>query len=147
MTTHESRSAAAGYHKQLPVIHPANAPYWEALKRHELRLQRCNECSTLRFPVSPVCYACMSTAEPTWELLSGKGTLTSWIVVERATGNPAWSEDVPYVVACVDLDEGPRLTTNIVEADPFGLTSHMRVEVVFDDVTPEVTLAKFRPIS
>ncbi len=145
MTTHDSHPSTA-YKKQLPVIHPANAPYWESLKRHELRLQRCNECSTLRFPVSPVCYQCMSTTEPTWELLSGKGTLTSWIVVERATGNPAWSEDVPYVVACVDLDEGPRLTTNIVEADPFALTSRMRVEVVFDDVTPDVTLAKFRPI-
>jgi uncharacterized OB-fold protein len=145
MTTHEA--SASGYQKQLPVIHPANAGYWAALKNHELRLQRCNECGTLRYPASPVCYQCMSTAEATWEKLSGRGTLTSWIVVERATGNPAWSEDVPYVVAYVDLDEGPRLTTNIVEADPYALAAGMRVEVVFDDVTPEVTLAKFRPAS
>jgi uncharacterized OB-fold protein len=147
VTTDEHTSTPGAYKKQLPMIHPANAPYWAALKNHELRMQRCKECGTLRYPVSPVCYQCMSTNEPDWELLSGKGTLTSWIVVERATGNPAWSEDVPYVVAYVDLDEGPRLTTNIVETDPFALTAGLRVEVVFDDVTPEVTLAKFRPIA
>ena len=135
------------YKKALPLIHPANEPYWTSLKAHELRLQRCNECNTLRYPVSPVCYQCMSTAEPTWETLSGKATLTSWIVVERATGDAAWSEDVPYVVAYVDLDEGPRLTTNIVETELYALKTGMRMEVVFDDVTPEVTLAKFRPIA
>ena len=146
MTTHESAPAST-YKKPLPAIHPENAPYWAALKEHELRLQRCRQCATLRYPASPVCYGCMSTAEPAWEQLSGKGTLGAWIVVERATGNPAWSEEVPYVVAYVDLDEGPRLPTNIVGVDPYALKTGMRVEVVFDDVTPEVTLAKFQPAS
>ncbi len=139
-------SPAETYSKPLPVIHPDNEPYWTALKNHELRLQRCTDCGTLRYPVSPVCHNCLSEAAD-WEQLSGKGTLRSWIVVEAATGNPAWSEDVPYVVALVDLDEGPRLTTNIVEIDPDALEYGQPLEIVFDDVTAEVTLAKFRPAS
>ena len=82
-----------------------------------------------------------------WDRLSGRGTLGSWIVIERATANPVWSEDVPYIVAQVELEEGPRLTTNIVEAEASALRVGMPVEIVFDDVTPEVTLAKFRPAS
>lgn len=132
------------YKKPLPVVHPDNEGYWQSLKNHELRLQRCTDCGILRYPVSPVCWKCLSEAHE-WQKLSGKGTLRSWIVVEAATGNPAWSEDIPYVVALVDLEEGPRLTTNIVQADPYSLTYGMPVEIVFDDVTPEVTLAKFKP--
>ena len=82
-----------------------------------------------------------------WDRFSGRGTLGSWIVIERATGNPVWSEDVPYIVAQVELEEGPRLTTNIVEAEASALRVGMPVQIVFDDVTPEVTLAKFLPAS
>ena len=65
MTTHDGHEASSSpYKKQLPIIHPENAPYWESLKKHELRLQRCTECATLRYPVSPVCYQCMSTKPP-----------------------------------------------------------------------------------
>ena len=133
------------YKLPLPVVHPDNEPYWTALKNHEIKMQRCNDCNTLRYPVSPVCHKCLSEAA-TWEKLSGKGTLRSWIVVEAATGNPAWSEDIPYVVALVDLAEGTRLTTNIVETDPYKLEYGQPVEIVYDDVTPEVTLAKFKPV-
>jgi len=132
------------YKKPLPMIHPDNEPYWAALKQHELRMQRCQECGTLRYPVSPVCHKCLSD-QVDWEQLSGKGTLGTWIVVEQATGNPAWQEDVPYVVALVNLAEGPRLTSNVVGIDPDKLRYGMPLEVVFDEVTPEVTLAKFRP--
>ena len=79
--------------------------------------------------------------------MSGRAALGTWIVVERATGNAAWQEVAPYVVALVNLDEGPRLTTNIVGIDPEDLHYGMRLEIVFDDVTPEITLAKFRPAS
>ena len=138
---------AQPYRQPLPVVHPDNAEYWGALKNHELRLQRCQDCQTLRFPVSPVCHRCLSY-KADWELLSGKGTLASWIVVEQATGNRAWQEVVPYVVALVNLAEGPRLTTNIVGLDhaQFDTLKYgMPLEIVFDDVTPEITLAKFRP--
>jgi uncharacterized OB-fold protein len=133
----------APYALPLPAVHPDNAPYWEALKEHELRMQRCEACDTLRFPVSPVCHNCLSDRAE-WELLSGKGTLGTWIIVERATGDPAWQEVAPYIVALVNLEEGPRLTTNIVDIDPEELSYGMALEIFFDDVTPEITLAKFR---
>ncbi len=136
----------AAYALPLPVVHPDNAPYWAALREHELRLQRCEDCAVLRFPVSPVCYSCLSDRAE-WEPMSGRAALGTWIVVERATGNAAWQEVAPYVVALVNLDEGPRLTTNIVGIDPEDLHYGMRLEIVFDDVTPEITLAKFRPAS
>ena len=109
-------------------------------------MQRCQDCGILRYPVSPVCHGCLS-GRAEWEQLSGNGTLGTWIVVEQATGNPAWQDEVPYVVALVNLKEGPRLTTNIVSIDPGELKYGMPLEIAFDDVTPEVTLAKFRPAS
>ncbi|MEX2445759.1 MAG: Zn-ribbon domain-containing OB-fold protein [Dehalococcoidia bacterium] len=132
------------YKKPLPVVHPDNEPYWTALKAHELRMQRCTDCNTLRYPVSPVCWKCLSEGVE-WEQLSGRGTLGTWIVVEQVTGNPAWSEDVPFIVALVNLEEGPRLTTNIVGIEPDQLAYGMPLEIVFDDVTAEITLAKFKP--
>ena len=135
---------ARPYKQPLPVVHPDNAGFWAALKSHELRLQRCRDCKTLRYPVSPVCYNCLSY-EADWERLSGKATLGSWIVVEQATGNPAWQEVVPYVVALVNLAEGPRLTTNIIGIDADKLKYGTPLEIVYHDVTPEITLAKFRP--
>ena len=143
--TNDANETSA-YAKQLPLIHPENEPYWASLRAHELRMQRCSDCGTLRYPISPVCYSCFSD-HAEWDLLSGRGTLGSWIIIERATGNPVWSEDVPYIVAQVELEEGTRLTTNIVEAGASALRVGMPVEIVFDDVTPEVTLAKFRPTS
>ena len=135
------------YKLPLPVVHPDNAGFWAALKEHELRLQRCTDCNTLRYPVSPVCHACLSY-EAEWTRLSGKGTLGSWIIVEQATGNPAWQAAVPYVVALVNLAEGPRMTCNVVglEYEQYDQWKYgMPLEVVFDDVTPEITLPKFRP--
>ena len=138
---------AKPYKQPLPVVHPDNAGFWAALKNHELRLQRCTACQTLRYPVSPVCHNCLSY-EHEWELLSGRGTLGSWIIVEQATGNPAWQEVVPYVVALVNLEEGPRITSNVVgleHAQFDQLKYGMPLTIVFDDVTPEITLPKFRP--
>ena len=132
------------YRKPLPVIHPESEPFWTALKERQFKLQRCLDCGTLRYPIGPVCYKCFSGSGE-WTAVSGRATLVSWIVVEQATGNNAWQEDVPYVVAFVKLAEGPQMTTNIVECDPFGLEVGIPLEIVFDDVTPEVTLPKFRP--
>ena len=134
------------YKKPLPLIHPDNEPYWTALREHTLRMQRCTDCHTLRFPVSPICHQCLSEGVE-WEQLSGRGTLGTWIVVEQVTGNPAWSEDVPFVVALVNLEEGPRMTSNVVDVDPDTLHFGMPLELVFDDVTEEITLPKFRPAS
>ena len=134
------------YDKPLPIIHPDSKPYWDSLKAHEMKMQKCLDCGTVRYPVSPVCYKCFS-GRYEWTKLSGRGKVSAWIVVVRATRNAAWDKDVPYNVALVDLDEGPRLTTNIVQVKNEEIYKGMVVEVVYDDVTPEVTLAKFKPVA
>jgi uncharacterized OB-fold protein len=76
---------------------------------------------------------------------SGRGTVYSWIVVERPIPAEVYGDDVPYVVALIELDEGVRLPSNLIDCAPAEITGGLAVEVVFDDVTPEVTLPKFRP--
>ncbi len=137
-------SVGETYRLPLPIVHPENEGYWSSLRRHQISLQRCSDCGTIRYPVSPVCHQCFGERYR-WRPLSGDGRLTSWVIVERATGNPAWSEVVPYAVGQVDLAEGPRLITNIINAEFDSLYQGMPVEIVYDDVTPEITLAKFQP--
>jgi uncharacterized OB-fold protein len=79
-----------------------------------------------------------------WVRASGKGTVHSFTVTYQNQA-PGFREELPYVLAVVELAEGPRLMTNVVECAPDAVRIGMAVEVVFDDVTPEVTLAKFRP--
>ena len=140
MTTHETTQK---YERPLPVIHPDNKPYWDSLKGHQIKMQKC-ECGTIRFPVSPVCYKCFS-GKYEWVPLSGKGKVSAWVIIVQATGNPAWQKDCPFNVALVDLQEGPRLTTNVVQVKNEDIYKGMPVEISYDDVTPEVTLAKFKP--
>ncbi|HZP46851.1 MAG TPA: OB-fold domain-containing protein [Candidatus Binataceae bacterium] len=135
--------AEPSYQKPLPAVTSLNQPFWEALRRRELRLQRCTRCSRVWFPPSPLCPRCWSR-EYAWERLSGRGRVNSWVVFHQAYFK-SYENDVPYNVAEVELAEGPRLLTNLVEVANDQIRAGMAVEVVFDDVTPEITLAKFRP--
>jgi uncharacterized OB-fold protein len=134
--------AANTYLKPLPRINRLSRPFWNAAKRHELVLQRCTDCQRYRFPPSERCASCLSNATA-WVRASGRGRIWSWIRMWQPYF-PAFEADRPYVVAYVELDEGPRLMTTIVDCDPAELACDLRVEVVFDDVTDEVTLPKFR---
>ena len=136
--------ADAAYTKPLPRINRLSRPFWEGAKRHELLLQRCGSCERYRFPPSERCAGCLST-ETAWFAASGRGKVWSWIRMWQPYF-PAFDGDRPYVVAYVELDEGPRLMTTIVDCDPGQISCDMPVEVVFDDVTDEVTLPKFRPV-
>jgi uncharacterized OB-fold protein len=131
------------YPKPLPHLTPSERPFWEAAHRHELRLQRCGTCGIIRYPIAPICPACLALAY-TWERLSGRGVVSTWVVVHKVYF-AGFAPDVPYNVAQVRLEEGPRLTTNLVEVDNAAIYSGMPVEVVFDDVTETITLPKFRP--
>ncbi len=129
------------YFKPLPKPSPTSAPFWEAAKRHELKLQRCGACHAFIYYPRPRCPNCMSD-QLIWEKCSGRGKLYSYTVVRRASSRSF--ADAPYVLAIVELDEGPRMTTNITAA-PEQLRVDMPVQVFFDDVTPERTLVKFKP--
>lgn len=133
------------YQKPLPVRDAISAPYWEACRRHELILQRCAGCGSFRFPPASMCSRCRS-GKTEWSRASGKGKVFSWNVVVHPIPHAVYAQDVPYVVALVELDEGVRMPTNIVDCDPHRIEADMPVEVVFDDVTEAVTLPKFRPV-
>jgi uncharacterized OB-fold protein len=135
----------ADYEKPLPQPTLDTEPYWDAARRHELVVQRCAQCGYLRFPPRPVCPRCQSM-QSDWTPLSGRGTLYTFSVVAHPVGK-GFRNDVPYVNALVEPVEqqGCRIPTNLVETDPEQVKIGMAVEVVFADVTPEVTLPKFRP--
>jgi uncharacterized OB-fold protein len=118
-------------------------PYWEAARRHELIMQRCKKCANfIHFPREqcPVCFS----QDLEWQQVSGNGRVYAYTNVYQAQ-HPAFQEDAPYTFAIVQLDEGPRMVTNIVGCAPEEVRCDMQVTVEFDDVSPEWTLVKFRP--
>jgi len=123
--------------KPLPAVTEDGAPYWEACRTGELRAQRCTACGHLRWPPSVLCPRCLAEGGE-WIRLSGRGRIYSFIVV-------AFFEDVPYNVVIVELEEGIRLHSNVVGCANAELRVGMPVEVVFDKVSDEVTLPRFRP--
>ncbi|MGH7948680.1 MAG: Zn-ribbon domain-containing OB-fold protein [Candidatus Binataceae bacterium] len=134
---------AVKYNKPLPHLDEENRPWWEALKRHELYVQRCRDCGDLRYYPRAQCTECLSP-KTEWVKCSGRGKVYTFTVTNQNQA-PGFRESLPYIMAYVELDEGPRMLTNIVDCRPEEARIGMPVEVVYDDVTPEVTLAKFRP--
>ena len=123
----------------------ATAPYWEAAARHELMLPRCDACGLVFFPPREHCPGCWSS-ELSWRPMSGSGTVWTFTEVHVPFYDDTWAEDVPYVVAVIELDEGPRLLANIVEPDMDRLSIGDRVEVTFEDRPEGVSLPMFRAI-
>jgi uncharacterized OB-fold protein len=130
------------YAKPLPEVTDDNRPFWEGCKRHELLLQTCSGCGHRRY-ASPICPRCWSL-EHTWTPASGKGRVYSWIVVHQRY-HRAFTDDLPYNVTIVELEEGSRLVTNLVGIDNHDIRPDLAVEVVWDDVTDTITLPKFKP--
>ena len=133
------------YAKPLPFPTVESEPFWEGCKRHELLLPQCRQCSKYWFPPGSTCPNCWS-AEWDWRKASGRGTIYSFGVYHRAY-HPGFEDEIPYVFAIVQLEEGPRLISNVMHEPSAKLQCDTPVEVVFDDVTDEVTLYKFKPIS
>ena len=130
------------YSKPLPTVTDANREFWDACRRGRLRLQKCSACGHIRYPISHVCPDCLA-GEFTWTDLSGRGVVFSYIVFHQLY-NKAFAQDIPYNVALVQLEEGPRLYSNIVGVDNDDVKVGDAVEAVFEAVTPEVTLPRFR---
>jgi len=129
--------------RYLPVIYPEELPFWEATRKRELVLQRCNGCSKSWYPIGPACPHCFSMSWK-WDRMSGSGTLHNFVVFHKAWTK--WFETrVPYAVVQIQLEEGPRLTTNLMECDIKDIKIGMPVEAVYEDITADITLVQFRP--
>jgi uncharacterized OB-fold protein len=127
--------------RPLPRIDADNAPYWEGARKNELRLQRCSDCGTLRFYPRHHCPDCWSSSTE-WVVASGRGRVHSWAGVHRAPFQ-AFRDDVPYVVALVDLDEGVRVFSRIEGERAAEVAIGAPVEVRFSRVTDDITLPTF----
>lgn len=139
----ESGKPAAKPQRPLPVLENDNRPFWEGARAGELRMQRCNGCGHIRYPINHLCPACLSE-DYEWHRLSGRGKVFSTIVFHQVY-HAAFADQVPYNVSLIQLEEGPRLFSNVVGVPPSSVRVGDAVEVVFETLTPDVTLPRFRP--
>ena len=127
-----------------PVIDDLNRPFWDAVAEGRLELQRCSACNRLRYPVSLICPRCLSEVW-TWEAISGRGTVYSYIVVHQVY-HPAFATEVPYNVVLVQLDEGPRMFSNVVEKDGRRAKVGDAVQVVFERIDADFVIPRFEVV-
>ena len=125
----------------LPRITEDSQPFWEGCAQHRLMFQRCAHCGQPRLPASFLCPRCLSR-QYAWEPSAGRGSIYSFVVFRRAF-HPALANRVPYVVASVDLEEGVRLLTNIVNYGTTQIKCGAEVMVDFIDAGDGVTLPVF----
>jgi len=131
------------YEKPVPAIDPDSAPYWEGAKDGKLMIQRCKKTGQA-FLYSRQLVPGVDDSQVEWIEASGKGEVYSFTVARRPAG-AAFQGDCPYVVASVTLDEGARIISNIVTDDVAAVKIGMRVETIFDAVSDDLTIPKFRP--
>jgi uncharacterized OB-fold protein len=129
--------------RPLPQPQPESDFYWEKAAAHELWLRRCKDCTRAYFYPRDICPHCYSR-NVEWVQASGRGTLYAFSVVERGPV-PFFRDRVPYIAALVELEEGPRLPTNLVGVEPDAVSIGMPVRVDFEDTGEGVTLPVFRP--
>lgn len=129
--------------KPLPKINSDTQTFWDGCRQHVFRIQKCGDCGHLRWPPAFLCPNCLSK-NTHWITASGRGTVYSYAVYHVAF-DPAFQEDLPYVVALVALEEGPHILSNIVGCNPQEVICDMPVEVIWNEATEAVTLPQFRP--
>ena len=131
------------YKKPLPLITDLSKVFYDGCKDGKLLYQRCGDCSTIVFFPKMQCPNCLGDKFE-WQESKGKGKIYTFTVTYEYAP-PEFMEDVPYAVAIVKMDEGFTIMSNIVECDFDDLACDMPVEVVFEDLTDEISLPKFRP--
>ncbi len=129
--------------KPLPRVDEESKGFWEACRRHELYIQRCRACGRRRHYPRALCPFCLSS-DTEWMRCTGRGTVYTFTVTHQNQA-PGFRESVPYVMAYVELEEGVRLLTNIVDCPVETVRIGMPVEVVFEDVGDDLALPRFRP--
>ena len=128
-----------------PKPTPQSQPFWDGTAKGEYRVQECARCGAHVFYPRYNCTECGAT-ELRWKPASGRGTVYTFTVARRPT-HPAFADRVPYVIAVVELDEGPHVTTNIVDCDPEQVAIGMPVEVRFEEPVDGVALPVFAPVA
>lgn len=123
------------------VLYRSSGPFWDAIKNHELSLQQCAACGSWINNPLPMCPKCNSQ-ESKWVPVSGKGSIYSWVTCAESP-HPAFP--APHTVVLVELEEGPRLVSNVVGIAADELEIGLPVSVVYEDLDDELTVFKFKP--
>ncbi|WP_203555582.1 Zn-ribbon domain-containing OB-fold protein [Bacillus sp. B15-48] len=126
----------------LYAIDSDTRPHWEATKNKELLIQFCPSCKTHQFYPRVICKNCFSDVE--WVPASGKATVYSYSVVHKVF-NLEFKEKLPYILALVELEEGPRMMTNIIECELDQVKIGMPVQADFSQIFGEYNLVRFKP--
>lgn len=129
--------------KPLPIITEENRPFWEACKQGKLLLQYCDGCLLYQFYPRLYCMRC-GAQNLRWVEASGQGIVYSYTII-RQNKSPEFRDDVPYNVALIQLEEGPRMLSNVIDIALGDLRVDLPVTVVFDPVSDEISLPRFRP--
>lgn len=134
------------YNKPLPKskLPRISEEFWKAAKRHVLLIQQCKDCGKKIFYPKPFCTKCLSP-NLKWIESSGKGKVYSYAVPRAQTPQP-FSNDTPYIIAVINLEEGVSMSSNIVNCKPEDMKCGMNVRVVFEDVVEGITLPRFEPV-
>ena len=131
------------WNKPLPSIVGETKPYWDSCKRGELVIQKCDSCQEYQFYPRGICAHCWSN-DIKWIKATGKGTVWSYTITHQ-NRTLGFAQDIPYVLALVQLDEGVKMFTNIVECDPNIVTIGMPVEVTFIQANNQISVPYFKP--
>ena len=129
------------YIKPLPQPNSDTKPFWDGCSEHQLRFQKCRDCGHVRWPPSVICPLCYSH-NIDWIVACGKGIIYTFVVYHYAY-NKAFEDELPYITAIIELEEGPHLLSNIVDCQPDELRCDMPVSIVWEDITEECSLPKF----
>ena len=131
------------WNKPLPTVSGETKPFWDACRRGQLLIQKCDRCGEFQFYPRGICANCWSE-DIRWVTASGKGTVWTFTVTYQ-NRTPGFAEDVPYVLALVELEEGVRMFTNIIECQPRDVSIGMPVEVTFVQANNQISVPYFRP--
>jgi len=126
----------------IPVPAELSTPFWNSGLQGTLSLQRCLACAHIRFPLDTICPRCLSN-DYEWAALSGRGVVQTFIRFHRAY-DPSWEDRVPYVVALIQLEEGPVMISNVVGDNALDVQVDEPVEVVFNHTTSNAALPQFQ---
>ncbi|MCS6924329.1 MAG: Zn-ribbon domain-containing OB-fold protein [Candidatus Binatia bacterium] len=130
--------------KPIPRVDEESKPFWEACARHELYVQKCRHCGKVFYYPRSFCPEDL-TQDLEWVKCSGRGKVYTFTVTYQ-NQSPGFRENLPYVMAYVELEEGVRMLTNIVGCKPEEVRIDMPVEVAFEDVTPDLSIPVFKPV-
>lgn len=133
------------YEKSLPEVSTLTKPFWDYCKKHELRMQYCTRCDSWIWYPKAWCPDCGKRDSIRWRQLSGRGEVYSFTIIRQVIDNSvAFQADLPFAVGLIELEEGPRMYSNVTGVKPEDLKIGDKVSLYFEDATPEISLPKFR---